>query len=355
VSPFSFMWRYKLKPPKKIKHAYIDLDLAIFPCSSAGTRLEYFYEDDDGNKVGTFDSARAAKNWLEECEIMECDIQFDYTGDVTKLKRNDTLHIKDFDECIKAYKKLIKKWVKDSGAETWTGYLSKKSGLENFRHRISLRKPYKGNRKKADKPYYLEQIRQYALEQDSVKKAIGDFECDDIVCGLAQRKPTNVLVQNEKDSLQCVGCFIYFPDYHDEPVWSDPDVVGYVERVNNKLLGLGHLFLLGQILTGDTADNYSGLDKCGSKGAYNLLSPFNHEPIDKLSEAVGVVCQAYYDKYGLEYEYVDKDGEQDTASWKDFLLESLNLAYMRKGRNDLIPEPYTSMINEWEIDNVKTI
>jgi hypothetical protein len=337
-----------VKKPPKIKHAYVDADLLIFPAASSAQTIEYYFVDPDGQEVGTFDSAKSAANWLEECEIMDCDVQFEYEGDFSKLERRDRLHIGEFEDAVKTYKKLLKRWLKESGAQSYTCYVSKKSGLENFRHRISLRKPYKGNRKGSAKPYYLEQLRQYILTLPHHKKAVGDFECDDVVCGMAQRKPSNVLIQAEKDGLQCVKCWVYFPDYHDEPVWSSPHTVGYVEMSGNKLMGLGHLFLLGQILTGDTADNYSGLDKCGAKGAHKLLSPFNNKNINSLDEAVEVVCQAYYDKYGEEYEYVDKDGEADTASWKDFLLESLNLAYMRKGRNDLIPEPYTSIINEWE-------
>lgn len=344
-----------MKKPKNIKHAYVDSDLLIFPAAASAQNIEYYFEDEQGNKIGSFKDARSAANWIEEYETMEYDPYFDFNGDVSELTRKDTLHIGDFEDAIKSYNRLLKRWVKASGATSYTAYVSKKSGLENFRHKVALRKPYKGNRKGSQKPYYLEHLRQYVLTLPHHKKATGDVECDDVVCGLSQRKPTNVLIQNEKDSLQCVKCFVYVPDYHEEPVWSCPDTVGYLEtKDGKKYMGLGHLFLLFQVISGDPVDHYSGLDGVGAKGAYKMLSPYNNKPVENLRDAVGTVCQAYYNKYGKEYQYIDKDGEADTASWKDFLLESLNLAYMRKNRNDLIPEPYVTMINEWEqeIDDV---
>lgn len=344
-----------MKKPPKIKHAYIDADLALFPAASISPAqsMEYYFVDPDGNEVGTFDSAKSAQNWLDECEIMGVDIIFGYKGDFSKLERQDRIHLGKLSDAIENYQKIIEKWVKATGATSYTCYVSKKSGLENFRHKVSLRKPYKGNRKDSVKPYYLEQLRNYVLTLPNHKVATGNVECDDVCVGMASRKPSNVLIQNEKDGLQTVGCWVYHPDVMTKPVFSRPDTVGWVKKEGNKLLGLGHLFLLGQILTGDGADNYSGLDGCGAVKAFELLSPFNKLPIDHLSEAVGVVCQAYYDKYGLEYSYKNKDGESAVGNWKDFLYESLQLAYMRKNRNDVVPQPYVDMIEEWERLNVK--
>lgn len=337
--------------PKKIKHAYVDADLLIFPAASSAQQIEYYFVDEEGNEVGSFSKAKSTKNWLEECEIMGADVEFGYEGDITKLVRKERLHIGEFQEAVKTYKKLLMRWLKQSGADTYTCYVSKKTGLENFRHKLSLRKPYKGNRKEAAKPYHLDQLRKYVLTMPNHKRSTGDVETDDIVCGLSQRKPTNVLIQNEKDGLQCVGCWVYYPDYHDVPVWSDPDTLGYIEETSLKLTGLGHLFLLGQLITGDSADNYSGIDRVGKTKAHETLAPFNNQPVDQLYDAVSEVCELYYKKYGLAYDYVNKDGERAVGSWKDFIMETLNLAYMRKGRDDLVPQPYTDMINQWEKDN----
>lgn len=342
-----------LKKPPKIKHAYIDGDLALFPSASSASKIEYYFVDPDGNEVGTFDSAKAAKNWLFEVESMGADFYFEYSGDFSLLERRDRTHIGDFQDAVKTYEKLIKRWVKESGAESYTVYVSKKSGAPNFRHDVALRKPYKGNRKSAAKPHWLEELRKYVLTLPHHKKSTGSFETDDIVCGLSQRKASNVLIQNEKDSLQVVNCWVYYPDLHDEPVFSRGSLCGYVDDSKGKLTGLGHLFLLAQTINGDQADSYSGLDGCGLKGTVELLSPFNNQPKKThLKLAVYAVCEAYYKKYGERYEYKNKNAEDAVGSWKDFLLESLNLAYMRKGRNDNVPQPYTDMINEWEKENL---
>lgn len=343
-----------MKPPK-IKHAYIDGDLAVFPCASAGQRIEYYFVDEHGNEFGSFDSAQKASNWLFELEAFGADSYFGYEGEPSGLVRHSRIHIKDFEECTKAYDSLIKKWVKATGASSYTVYLSKKAGLENFRHSVALRKPYKGNRSNSEKPYYLDELRKYALSLPNHKVATGDVECDDVVVGMSVRKPSNVLIQNEKDGLQTVGCWVYHPDVMKKPVFSRPDTVGWIKVEGDKILGLGHLFLLSQCTLGDNCDNYQGLEKCGVKGTFKALSPFNKEPIERLDEAVSAVCELYYKKYGLVHEYTNKDGEVAVGSWKDFLLESLNLAYMRKSRKDVVPQPYTDMINEWEKNNVEEL
>lgn len=333
---------------KKFRHAYIDADLAIFPAASAGQEIEYYFVDKNGKEFGSFKSAKAAAGWLSEYEMFGFDQYYGFIGDISELTRQDRIHLKDFEECIKAYDTIIKKWLKVCGNPKYTCYLSKKSGLENFRHSVALRKPYKGNRDPSNKPYYLDQLRGYVLNLPHHKKAVGDRETDDVVTGLASRHTDNILIQNEKDGLQTTGCWVYFPDHHEEPVFSPADTVGYVERVGNKLLGLGHLFLLGQMICGDTADHYSGLDGGGVVLGLATLEPFNNQPIDALRDAVRAVCQLYYDKYGNTYAYKDKSGEDATGSWKDFILESLNLAYMRKGRDDNTPQPFTDYIEEFD-------
>ena len=337
-----------MKKPPKPNHAYVDADLIIFPSASAGQQIEYYFVNEKGEEVGTFSSAAAAKNWLEECSIFGADAVFHYEGDFDKLVRHDRTHIGDFDTCVKTYERTLKRYLKEAGVESFTAYVAKKTGLSNFRHEAAIRKPYKGNRSLAAKPYYLDELREYVRKLPNHKTTVGNSETDDVVVGMASRKPTNVLIQNEKDGLQTVGCWVYFPDYHEAPVFSSPDTVGYVEVVSGKLLGLGHLFLLGQLLTGDTADHYSGLDGCGSVKAFEILSPFNNEPIGALEKAAHAVCDAYYAKYGESYEFKDKNKETVEGDWKMLLEETLQLAYMRKSRTDVRPEPYMTFIESYE-------
>jgi len=162
------------------------------------------------------------------------------------------------------------------------------------------------------------------------------FETDDLVVGMASRHGENgYVIQNEKDVFGSYNCWVYHPSIHEKPVWSDNNTIGHLEWCGKELIGLGRLFVLAQGgIFGDTADNYSGLDGAGKVKAWNVLEEFNGMPTEVLPEAVKKVCQLYIDKYGMEYQYVNKDGDDAVSTWFDFYEEGIRLAYMLKNRKD---------------------
>lgn len=325
---------------KKPKLAVVDGDLVLFPAASTAQKTIYRYSLPDGTEVARFDKAAAGKHWLESIELMGTDTEFGYAGDTSILIRDSFVDVGKIAQAKSNYNSILSKWTRRAGTSDLSVYLSKSAGAPNFRHEVALRKPYKGNRT-GEKPVHLEELRKWALKKDFHKKAIGGFETDDICCHVAQKNGQNaVIISPDKDSQQVVGCWVFVPDYHDAPVYSDPKIVGHLEHTGKKNMGLGWLFLLNQIITGDQADNYAGLDKGGYKLAMDILSPFNGKPIGKLPEAVKATAEAYRAAYGDEYEYTNKDGIIAVASWKDFFEESLRLAYMVKGRGDY---PHTIM------------
>lgn len=329
-----------MKKAKKPNLAIIDGDLLLYPAASSAEKRIYTANTPEGELIGEFESAADYKKWLFECDMFGVDAVFGYTGNLDEVVRDSYIKVGELETAKKNFKSMLNDWLKRAGVDKCEVYISAKQGMRNKRHDKALRKQYKGNRGGTEKPVYLEALRKWAMTLPYVKRAnASGFECDDVVCAKSQKQPKGartILIQNEKDGLQCVGCWVFYPDIHDKPVWSCPETVGWVGNVEGvkKVTGLGHLHLLHQVLMGDTADTYSGLDDCGEKTSLKILSKYNHKPIEVLPKVIKEVCQMYKDKYGDEYEYINKDGEEAVASWFDFFEESVCLAYMVKNKVD---------------------
>lgn len=314
---------------------YVDGDLLVFPASAMGEDRVYLAKDPSGKVVGEFTSASDHKNWLSEIEIMGVDRRFGFEGDIEDLTREFEVRPKDIKVCKRHFERTLEEWLSACPEGDVTVYLAPKSGQPNPRHEIALRKPYKGNRKASHKPIHLMKLREWALDLPYTRKAY-KWETDDLVIAGAYKNGINgYAVQPEKDLFTAYNCWMYHPDIHSEPVWSDPNVIGHLEWRDKKLIGSGRLFLLAQGgIFGDTADNYSGLDGAGYNKAWEVLNKYNHQSVECLPDAIREVCELYKCKYGSTCQYINKNGEQSVASWFDFYQEGIRLAYMVKSRND---------------------
>lgn len=325
----------ELKTPPSPEIAYLDLDSLLFKSAQAAQKIEYYGIDKSGNEWGSFDSAVGYKNWIEQMKIFEADLEFGYTGDPEDLTRYSRITIGEEKTACVTFDKLLRKWVSRSGCKEWEGYVSNVSGAATFRHDIATMKQYKGVRH-SNKPYYLEHVRNYAKTKSKVNVVKGQWEVDDIVCALAQRKGwRGCVVSVDKDSRGVNNTHIFIPDEMESPIFSSRKVLGELSQYKGKVVGYGTLFWLFQCLAGDAVDAISGCKGVGPRRAYELLRPFNGVSHDHLDIAVGVVVEAYRAAYGEEYKYVHHaTGEPIIASWKDLLIEMSNLVYMMKGRND---------------------
>ena len=313
---------------------FVDGDLLAFPSASVAEERVYLAKDPDGNVIAEFPSAAHYKNWIELSEAFGADLEYGWDGDMSDLTREFLVRPKSLDHAKKAFKNTLEEWLSACPDGEVVVYMAPMSGQTNFRHDVALRKPYKGNRKNSHKPHYLQELREWAFTLPYTKRAT-KFESDDLVAGMARKYGENgYAISNEKDCLSTIGCWVYYPDLHDTPVWSDPNNLGYIEDLGNKLTGIGALHLMYQVIAGDSADNYSGLDGVGGKKALEVLSPYNMKSMDNLPDLVISVASLYKDKYGDEYAFKNKDGQEDVASWYDFYVESVRLAYMLKNRKD---------------------
>lgn len=325
--------------PQEPTHAFIDADMPLFMAASAGEQIKYRYFHED-ELIAEFDSAAEGKNWIESIEIFGSDMEFGFEGDVEELERRTDYEIGDFRDCKKAFNNIIKDWAQQGGCEKYTAYVSKGSGAQNFRYDVATIKPYKTGRGDLRKPHYLEELRKYAHGLPHCKKTLGKIEVDDMVCAMAQRKgEQGVVVAGDKDARQVTGCWMIIADEMEEPIYSDPNTVGYLyENEKGKIMGHGWLFLLYQVLAGDKADTYGGCKGIGDKKALPILEPFNNNPISELPRVVNEVAKVFEKAYGNSYSYKNHHtGETVTVTWKEIMIEMINLAYMLKSKDDVCP------------------
>lgn len=326
-----------LKTPPPPETVFLDLDAVLFAAASAGEKVVYTAKTPDGQSLGSFNKAADYKGWLEECEFMGFDPQFDYEGDLEDVERVTTHETGDFDECVKAFHSITEDWIKRSGCKKYVGYVSKASGEKNFRYDVASLKPYKGGRKDVRKPHYLEELRKYVTQLDWVKVGRGSVEVDDIVCAKSQKMGwRGCVAARDKDSLGVVNTHTFSPDEMDKPQFSSRKVLGTL-TINDKgkVVGKGTLFWLYQTLAGDKVDGIQGCKNIGSNKAYNLLSEFSGVDAKYLKDALRVICEAYKKNYGGVCEYKHcTTGEVVTASCYDLVCEMSELVYMKKSLKD---------------------
>lgn len=160
---------------------------------------------------------------------------------------------------------------------------------ENWR--LGVLPTYKGNRDYSQRPVHLAAVKDY-LEREYPSYRRDGLEADDIMGILSTMKglPKNflaehphissagrkVIVSEDKD-MKTIPGWLYNPRKD-----RAPRLIGEVEA------DWWHLY---QTLTGDTTDGYSGLPKCGPKGAVKVLGETGEQ--GPLADAWSRVVGAY--------------------------------------------------------------
>lgn len=150
--------------------------------------------------------------------------------------------------------------------DNYKGYLT---GKGNFRFDLAKRHPYKASR--PPKPHYYQFIRTY-LEQQLNAEVVEGIEADDALAIALTDDPEAVCVSRDKDLRQVPG-WHYSYSVGNQPEWGPElvDEIGYLKYKPGKLFGTGLKFFYSQVITGDTVDEYKGLEGKGPAYAYKLL------------------------------------------------------------------------------------
>lgn len=134
-------------------------------------------------------------------------------------------------------------------------YIGFLTGRNNFRKKIAVTKPYKGNRKDSIMPEHLDAIRDYLIN-DWFCIMVEDMEADDAL-GICQTEMSDetIICSIDKDLLQIAG-------FHYN--WNKSEVSEVTPYDAERLLHK-------QTLMGDATDNIVGIPKVGEKKAEKFL------------------------------------------------------------------------------------
>lgn len=180
------------------------------------------------------------------------------------------IEIEPLQHALYLVKLIHKKILQAVEATDYRIYLTNEDIKENFRTKIPSSRVYKGNRKAA-RPEYYDQIRQYLLKHYQTELVTG-IEADDMLgimqMELNQQNIPSIICSIDKDLLQIPGLH-YNIDKHLINIVIDP---GRVYKKNWQLKGEGIVWCYAQCLLGDTADNIQGLAKYGTAKVYKMFS-----------------------------------------------------------------------------------
>jgi hypothetical protein len=172
---------------------------------------------------------------------------------------------------------------------------------DNFRMEVATIKPYKGNRNKAWRPTYEQEIKAHLVKNWKGEYTLGQ-EADDAL-GIAQSKEDwgeSVIVTNDKDLDMIPGCHYNF--VKDERYTITPDVAIQ--------------YFWYQMLVGDSTDNILGCPGIGEARAKKALKDV---PPLKLEAAVWAL---YVQSYGW-------------AAWPA-LKENARLLWIRRKEGEMV-------------------
>ncbi|QVG64337.1 exodeoxyribonuclease [Acinetobacter phage Bestia] len=237
-------------------------------------------------------------------------------------------------------------------------------GEDNFRMRLPLPVPYKGNRKEMRKPTHLAESKKYAIEVIGAKSVYGR-EADDVVTQRAvqirKQGAKAILIGEDKDAYGTFNIYTYNPKKDFEPffigespsVWST-SFIGHIdtiekvsidkntgkEKITYDYKGCGLAWKCYQIATGDDADGYHFLDiakrlYCDKHGV-SLMAAAKKIQLDRVGlveklnnakeekELWEILLEHSKKYYGEEpFEYTDHNGIKHTTDY----IGVLNLYY----------------------------
>lgn len=233
-----------------------------------------------------------------------------------------------------------------SGSETVKLHLTPTGSDKGGRYDIAMLKEYQGNRKDKPKPKFLNIIREWAHKE---RAAILHMNCEaDDGMSIAQYKAIaegnrnlSIIATKDKDLTMVPGLML---DWDTGEITDCVDSFGYIMlddyKSQKKIRGRGWKYFWAQMLTGDQADNISGLPKvylpqylttgkpkpCGPVMAYDILldATTNKQAFE--------LVKSLYQACGKHQGFTNyRDGS--TIKWGQAFLSEAQLLWMRRDVN----------------------
>jgi len=204
-------------------------------------------------------------------------------------------------------------------ADGWQGFLT---GPGNFRDEVATILPYKGHRKRSERPYWYQGVYQY-LQYERGAEVVTGREADDLIVQLGHDNPDAVMCSRDKDLMQAPG-WHYMWKFHNS---KDSEYIDLPKRFWPSLKKAeqlpifvdtlhGFRFFCSQLVCGDSADNIPGLYRQGPRSA----------AIDKLLKAqteleAFIIVKDLYELYFGSY-------------WDMFMCENGRLLWLKRDEDD---------------------
>lgn len=214
-------------------------------------------------------------------------------------------------------------------------YLICLSGKINFRDRLPLPSKYKGQRDDLIRPVHLKDAKAY-LWKSHPSLLANDREADDdlIIKGYEYlaKGYTPIIVGQDKDAFSAGGLTLW--DFtQDNPKLDLVPDLGSLWDTGKKIDGRGFIWLMFQMVNGDTADHWKPSElsgkKYGEKSAYKLLKDCTSK-----FEALEKVIQQYKTWYPEAVTYTDWTGKDHCKDYKDILQMYFYCARMMQYETD---------------------
>lgn len=328
----------RINYPKGSVVLVIDMDTLMFRVASA-------CQDDFirvTNKEGKSKNFKHRTAFKEHCEEKGWDWK-DFT--IVDQVKHEPL-----DYCLNTLKRSVANLKKKFGITHIEMY---HGGSDNFRSKLLLPEPYKGNRKEV-KPVHLADCATYA-EKVLGSKHVTGLETDDIV----QMRFIDITSQDG------VICYLATIDKDAKQVYQIEKVMRIINLMSNTIEtfdgGLGELhfnardevkgtglkWLLFQLMQGDDIDNYVQKrlfpKKYGEKSFFKDFDPIDN-PKDLLQKYVDIVKA----RLPEVVKYTAWDGTEVELDWLEVQELYWKCAYMRVAPND--PTTFESLLKEYGIE-----
>lgn len=223
---------------------------------------------------------------------------------------------------------------------------------------------YKWGRLDSRRPALLKEVRQWAIDRLGAKMAPEGYEADEIVTAYGWKshlhykktgKHKYILVSIDKDAMG-TACLIFNPfisPFETPRVWKHPypylvDGLGSLKMEKGEVKGEGQLWLLCQMLIGDTADDYSPTARLGVTGGHDKAFK-RLGGCKTLPEALEAVCEQYKEWFPEGVKFTNWDGEEVELTWLEWADTIFKCAYMLKNKRDKLTFPKLLEMNGVEV------
>lgn len=258
---------------------------------------------------------------------------------------------------------------------------------DNFRHKLKLCRPYKGNRSETLRPLILKEIRQWCLDElgaiITTERADGEMvEADDVVeiygsIGYQHYRKTGkfnyVVLASDKDARGNPKLLID-PDTHkgkDNPLkgkfkypqamlieatdrtCGDLEII--TSKSGNSVKGYGLKWLMYQAVLGsDPADNYDAIGHLDRKLDFGDLSAYKVlKPCKTAQECIQACVDVFTELLPYGVQYTTHDGIDMDVPTIEYMNTYFLCAYMNRSRSDTMD--FFKLCKAFNVDTSKVI